>query len=248
MSAYFCSSSTLHLVATYAATLDVSADLKAVWRQLITENLKSLNHRYPDHQADNIEEARDRLAQVGDQPMLPLPNPAVIKSALAEYDYQSCEHPAYASSAAGQLVAALLATIDVPAATCPQGGWYDTDTLATPPQPAPTPAPEPDPIAAARASLAASFAAPAAPEPKPQPTPEPAPDRFAVWHDDAKTRALALLLTLERISNGDPNSIQFGQMAEKIGGSMEQAARAEASKEAALNVAALRSAMECAAQ
>ena len=88
---------------------------------------------------------------------------------------------------------------------------------------------------------------PPAQEPQPQPTPEPAPDRFAVWHEDAKTRALALLLTLERISDGDPNSIKFGQMAEKIGGSMAQAARAEASKEAALNVAALRSAMECAA-
>jgi hypothetical protein len=252
VSAYFCSDSVFHLIATYAATVKASNQLETVWRQLIQENLKSLNHRYPAHQTDNVKTAANALRVITDRPMLPLPDPAVIKSALTEYRYQSCEHPAYTTSAAGQLVAQLLATIEQPAAVSQDGGGFDTDALETP-QPAPvTPTPGGDPIEAARASLLAAFNAPAAPEPiapepEPEPTPKPAPDRFAMWHDEAKTRALALLLTLQRVSDGDPNSIKFGQLAERIGATMEQQAKAEASKEAARNAAALRSALDCAA-
>jgi hypothetical protein len=236
MSAYFCSSSTLHLVATYAATLDASADLKTVWRQLIAENLKSLNHRYPHHQADNIAEARDRLAQVGDRPMLPLPDPSVIKSALKEYDYQSCEHPTYEASPAGQLVAQLLAKIEQPAAVSPDGGWYDTDTItAEPPAPA-TPAPGADPMAAARASLMAAFNAPAAPEPI---APEPEPDGLEDIGIKARTRALVVLLTLERLSERCPDAERFSTLINRIGATITATERAEASAEAAKNVAAL---------
>lgn len=241
-----------HLIATYATTVDATASLETVWRQIIRENLKSLNHRYPHDQTDNISQARAALAAITDRPMLPLPDPSIIKSALAEYRYQSCKHPGYSRSAAGQLVTQLLATIEEPAATSPHGGWYDTDTTGTP---QPTPAPGADPIEAARASLVAAFNAPAAPEPEPEPRPTPAPEpepalapnRFEMWHNEAKARALALLLTLERVSNGDPNSIRFGQLAERISATMDQPARAEASREAARNAAALRSAFDCAA-
>jgi hypothetical protein len=249
MSVYFCSDSVFHLIATYASSLSTPNRIANVWRSLIKENLASVNHRYPHHQADNISQARAALAAITDRPALPLPEPGIIKSALTEYRYQSCEHPGYSSSAAGQLVAQLLATIEQPAAVSPHGGRYDTDTIETTQPAPPTPAPGPDPIEAARASLLAAFNAPAAPEPEPEPepAPKPAPDRFAMWHDEAKARALALLLTLERVSDGDPNSIKFGQLAERIGATMEQQARAEASREAAQNAAALRSALDCAA-
>jgi hypothetical protein len=148
MSAYFCSTSTFQLIATYAATLDASADLKTVWRSLIQENLKSLNYRYPRDQSDNINTARDEIARITDQPILPLPAPGIIKSAIKEYNYQACEHPEYSMGVAGQLVARLLDTIETP-----------------------QPAPENDPMTAARASLTAAFAAPSAAEPAPAPEP-----------------------------------------------------------------------------
>jgi hypothetical protein len=245
MSAYFCSDSVFHLIATYAATIDATADLKTVWRQLIQENLKSLNTLYPHHQTSNVEQARAALAAINDRPALPLPDPGIIKSAIREYEYQSDKAPGYLTGNVCGLMLQLLATIEQPAAVSPDGGWYDTDTIETPQPAPPTAAPGADPIEAARASLMAAFNAPAAPEPEPEP--KPAPDRFTTWHESAKARALALLLTLERVSDGDPNSIKFGQLAARIAATMEQEARAEASREAARNAAALRSAFDCAA-
>ena len=201
-----------------------------------------MNHRYPHDQTDNISQARAALAAITDRPMLPLPKPSVIKSALTEYRYQSCEHPTYATSAAGELVAQLIATIEQPAAVSPDGGWFEIDTI-TAPQPAPaTPAPEADPMAAARASLMAAFNAPAAMEPIAAPEPQPAPqptDPLETITTEAKARALAVLLTLGRLANGSADAARFTELANRIGSNIEQAARAEASAEAARNVAAI---------
>ena len=202
MSAYFCSDRVFLLIATYAATVDASADLVAVQRMLIAANLQSLNCRYPSAQADNIATARAALAAISDRPMLPLPEPGTIASALREYDYQSCEYPSYGDSAAGKLVAKLIDTISEPAA---------------------------DPVDTARAALAAAFAAPSAPE--------PAPDN---------RRALVMLLTLARVSAGNPDSMKFSALADRIGAAMDSTARAEASAEASANAAALRSALDAA--
>jgi hypothetical protein len=128
MSAYFCSSATFHLIATYAATIDATADLKTVWRQLIAENLRSLNYRYPHDQPDNVKTAAAELALMTDRPMLPLPEPGIIKSAISQYDYRACEHPQYEASPTAQLVARLLATIDAPRADHPHG-WYPVEDL-----------------------------------------------------------------------------------------------------------------------
>jgi hypothetical protein len=239
MSAYFCSNSVFHLIATYASSLSTPNRISSVWRSLIKENLASMNHRYPRDQADNISQARAALAAITDRPMLPMPDPSVIKSALTEYRYQSCEHPAYTTSAAGQLVAQLLATIEQPAAVSPDGGWYDTDTIATPPQPAPptpapAPAPEADPIETARASLLAAFNAPAATEPEP-----PAADPLETITSEAKARALSVLLTLSQLANGSADADRFSQLADRIGNSLGQSARANAAAEAARNVAAI---------
>jgi hypothetical protein len=231
MSAYFCSDSVFHLIATYTATVDAKAQLETVWRQLIQENLKSLNYRYPAYQADNVKTAANALRKISDRPMLPLPDPSVIKSALKEYDYQSCEHPAYETSPAGMLIVQLLARIEQPAAVSPDGGWYDTDTLETP-QPAPaTPAPGADPMAAARASLMAAFNAPAAPEPE--------PDGLEDIGIKARTRALVVLLTLERLSERCPDAERFSTLISRISATITATERAEASAEAAKNVASL---------
>jgi hypothetical protein len=64
MSAYFCSDSVFHLIATYAATVKASNQLETVWRQLIQENLKSLNHRYPAEQTNNVKEAANALRKI----------------------------------------------------------------------------------------------------------------------------------------------------------------------------------------
>ena len=228
MSAYLCSDSVFHLIATYAVTIDPLAQVATAWRGLIKENLASLNHRYPAYQGDNVATARAALAQITDRPMAPLPDPSIIRSALTEYRYQSCKHPGYKTSAAGQLVAQLLATIEQPAATSPDGGWYDTDSIETPP---PTPN-----LKAARASLLAAFNAPAAPEPEPI---APAADPLEAITTEAKTRALAVLLTLSRLANGSADAARFSQLADRIGGNIGQSDRADASAEAARNVAAI---------
>jgi len=253
VSAYFCSNSVFHLIATYATTQDPRANLANVWRQLITENLRSMNCRYPDDQADNVKTAAAELALITDRPMLPLPAPGIIRSALSEYDYQACEHPKYSSTETGLLVARLLAGIDEPASDHP-AGWYLIDELpqaqqtAAPelpqlqPQPISTaaPTPEADPMAAARASLMAAFNAPAAPEPQPAPTqtPEPA-DPLETIATTARVRALAVLLTLSRLANGSADAERFSTLANRIGSTINQATRSEASAEAARNVAAI---------
>jgi hypothetical protein len=235
VSAYFCQDSTFHLIATYAATIDATADLKTVWRQLIQENLKSLNTLYPHHQASNVEEARDALAAISDRPALPLPEPGIIKSAIREYEYQSDKAPNYLTGNVSGLMLRLLATIDAPAAVSPDGGWYDTDTIETPQPAPPTPAPGADPIEAARASLLAAFNAPAAPEPEP----EPEPDKLETIAPEAKTRALVVLLTLARLANGSADAERFQTLANRIGNSLDTTRRADASTEAARNVAAV---------
>jgi hypothetical protein len=58
-------------------------------------------------------------------------------------------------------------------------------------------------------------------------------------------RAYTLLLTLERISDGNPNSVRFGQLAEQIGSAMKQEERAEASREASHNMLTLSAALHC---
>lgn len=256
MSAYFCSTATFHLIATYAATVDATADLKAVWRQLIAENLRSLNHRYPYDQPDNVKTAAAELAAITDRPMLPLPAPGVIRSALSEFDYQACEHDGYSSSPAGLLIARLLATIDEPAPDHP-AGWFPIDELpqAQPePQPAmvtapampPFPSPAQtgsDPIDAARARLAAMFAMPAAPEPEPAPEPPSGLESLSI--KDRQT-GLILLLTLARVSDGSPDGKRFHELAEIVGHTLSTDQRAWASGKSAENAAALRAVLDAA--
>jgi hypothetical protein len=93
-----------------------------------------------------------------------------------------------------------------------------------------------------RARLAALFDAPSAPES--QPTTQQT-NKFSVWQPEARVRAYTLLLTLERISDGNPNSVKFGQLAERIGETMQQEERAEASKEASQNLLTLSAALHC---
>ena len=257
MSAYFCDSATFHLVATYAASIDATADLATVWRQLITENLRSLNHRYPYDQAENIKIAAAELALITDRPMLPLPAPGIIRSALQEFRYQACKHDGYSTSPVGLLVERLLQTIDAPIADHP-AGWFPVDTLpqAQPqpeqpeqPQLLPTPAAAPtaaaDPIEQARASLTAMFAAPAAPEPEPaaEPTPEPTSDLAAIG---PATRRIALvqLLTLARVSGDHPDAERFRELAGLVGATLGAESRADASAQASANAAALRTVLD----
>jgi hypothetical protein len=89
----------------------------------------------------------------------------------------------------------------------------------------------------ARASLTALFCAPSA-EVKPA-------NKFAVWQAEARIRAYTLLLTLERISDGNPQSYRFGQLAEQIGSAMEQEERAQASQEASQTMLTLLAALQC---
>jgi hypothetical protein len=58
-------------------------------------------------------------------------------------------------------------------------------------------------------------------------------------------QAYTLLLTLERISDGNPNAVKFGQLAEQIGETMDQGERAQASQEASQNMLVLLLAIQC---
>ena len=91
-------------------------------------------------------------------------------------------------------------------------------------------------MAAARASLMAAFNAPAAPEPI---APEPEPDGLEDIGIKARTRALVVLLTLERLSERCPDAERFSTLINRIGATITATERAEASAEAAKNVAAL---------
>lgn len=88
-----------------------------------------------------------------------------------------------------------------------------------------------------RASLTALFSASSA---------EIAPtNKFSLWQPEARMRALTLLLTLERISDGNPQSRRFDQLAEQMGFAMEQEERAEASREASQAMLTLLAALQC---
>ena len=97
-----------------------------------------------------------------------------------------------------------------------------------------------------RARLAALFDAPSAPESQPatQPATQPA-NKFSVWQPGVRMRAYTLLLTLERISDGNPQSYRFRQLAEQIGSAMGQEERAEASREASHNMLTLLAVLQC---
>ena len=87
-----------------------------------------------------------------------------------------------------------------------------------------------------RATLTALFSAPSA---------EIAPiNKFSAWQPEARMRAYILLLTLERISDGNPQAHRFGQLAERIGSAMEQDERARASQEASQNMLTLLAALQ----
>ena len=58
-------------------------------------------------------------------------------------------------------------------------------------------------------------------------------------------RAYTLLLTLERISDGNPQAYRFGQLAEQIGSAMDQEERAQASQEASQTMLVLMAALQC---
>jgi hypothetical protein len=135
MSAYFCSSEDLALIASYAVGQDSSLDYASVQRMLIIENLRSLNARYHSDAAKNTADGADRLKNIFTDIVL-IPDNAIVLETIKRYDYQSCEHSGYADSDAHMLLAKLLGMATAP-----------TDNLST-----------------ERARLAASFAMPAAPE------------------------------------------------------------------------------------
>ena len=88
-----------------------------------------------------------------------------------------------------------------------------------------------------RATLTALFSAPSA---------EIAPiNKFSTCQPEARMRAYTLLLTLERISDGNPQAHRFGQLAEQIGTAMQQEERALASQEASQAMLTLLAALQC---
>jgi hypothetical protein len=118
MSAYIVSPKTIQIIATAAAAiapeqLSGADAYRAMVDDLCAQNVASIVYRY-GHEADAEIEAftgmhpkfwRTRAAQ-----RLPeTPTAAAVFDACREYDYQSCEHPQYADSTAGRLIAALKA-------------------------------------------------------------------------------------------------------------------------------------------
>jgi len=200
MSAYFCDSETFHAIATAAESANL-ADYATAYRQLVTENLRSLNHRYPSETADHCRLAAATLAET---PQRNHQDPSALRQTMAEYNYQSCEHPEFNGSPADQLIQQL-------------------QTINRKPQPAPItaapvaieglgPAPEPEEsyTESTRQQLARMLAAPSA---VPLPTPE---SKIAELTRETRRAGLVLLQTLAIISDGQPSGRHFANLAAKV--------------------------------
>ena len=81
------------------------AEADATGQMLWNENILSINHRYPDTVA-NLAACPGKIADAENgfvyrYGQLPAPvNPVVVLSAIACYEYQTCEHPTWEQSAA----------------------------------------------------------------------------------------------------------------------------------------------------
>ena len=198
MSAYFCDSETFHAIATAAESANL-ADYATAYRQLVTENLRSLNHRYPSETADHCRLAAAALAE---RPQHIHQEPAALCRTMGEYTYQSCEHPEFTNSPADRLIQQL-------------------QSINRQPQPSPVtaapvaiqhqePEPEQSSTESARQQLARMLAAPSA---VPMPTPE---SKIAELTRETRRAGLVLLQTLAIISDGQPSGEHFATLAARV--------------------------------
>lgn len=156
MSAYLCDSETFNAIATYAGKLLTNSQLlgsglddpsfTAIRRALITENLRSLNYRYPSMVKDHAA----NVAKLLKQPFKALEvDKGTLCRAIGEYNYQSCEHPTFNDSPAAKVCQAVMAAIENPETV---KRWNNPADYS------PTPTPTVDPLVEARASLSRSLA------------------------------------------------------------------------------------------
>jgi len=200
MSAYFCDSKIFHAIATAAESANL-ADYATSYRQLVTENLRSLNHRYPDQIAEHCRLAAAALAET---PQRNHQDPNALCQTMAEYNYQSCEHPEFNGSPADQLIQQLQ-TIN----RKPQPAPITAAPVAVKYQ-GPTPKPERSSTESTRQQLARMLAAPSA---IPTPTPE---SKIAELTRETRNAGLVLLQTLAIISDGQPSGEHFATLAARV--------------------------------
>ena len=202
MSAYFCDSETFHAIATAAESAGL-ADYATAYRQLVTENLRSLNHRYPNETADHCRLAAAALAE---RPQHIHQGPAALCRTMGEFTYQSCEHPSFADSPADRLIQQLQAI-----SRQPQPAAMAAAPVAIQHQePEPEPEPEQSSTESARQQLSRMLAAPSA---VPMPTPEA---RIAELTRETRRAGLVLLQTLAIISDGQPSGEHFATLAARV--------------------------------
>jgi len=200
MSAYFCDSETFHAIATAAESANL-ADYATAYRQLVTENLRSLNHRYPIETADHCRLAAAALAEA---PQHIHQDPGTLCRTMGEYTYQSCEHPGFTNSSADQLIQQLQSISrkhqPAPIAAAPVAIQHQE----------PKPDPEQSSTESARQQLARMLAAPSA---VPMPTPE---SKIAELTRETRRAGLVLLQTLAIISDGQPSGEHFATLAARV--------------------------------
>ena len=202
MSAYFCDSETFHAIATAAESAGL-ADYATAYRQLVTENLRSLNHRYPSETADHCRLAAAALAE---RPQHIHQGPAALCRTMGEFTYQSCEHPSFADSPADRLIQQLQAI-----SRQPQPAAMAAAPVAIQHQePEPEPEPEQSSTESARQQLSRMLAAPSA---VPMPTPE---SKIAELARETRRAGLVLLQTLAIISDGQPSGEHFATLAARV--------------------------------
>lgn len=200
MSAFFCNSETFHAIATAAESANL-ADYATAYRQLVTENLRSLNHRYPSETADHCRLAAAALAEA---PQHIHQDPGTLCRTMGEYTYQSCEHPEFTNSPADQLIQQLQSMNRKP-----QPAPITAAPVAIQHQ-EPKPEPEQSSTESARQQLARMLAAPSA---VPLPTPE---SKIAELTRETRRAGLVLLQTLAIISDGQPSGEHFATLAAKV--------------------------------
>ena len=230
MSAYFCDSETFHAIATAAESAGL-ADYATAYRQLVTENLRSLNHRYPNETADHCRLAAAALAE---RPQHIHQEPAALCRTMGEYTYQSCEHPSFADSPADRLIQRLQAI-----SRQPQPAAMAAAPVAIQHQGA-QPDPEQSSTESARRHLARMLAAPSA---MPMPTPEA---KIAELTRETRRAGLVLLQTLAIISDGQPSGEHFATLAARVTAVTSEADAETATSEAHRLALALRLVLDAA--
>jgi hypothetical protein len=114
MSAYIVSRKHIHYLVTAAAEYGLIRfrEQDKTGQMLWDENIKSVQYRYNDDAVEDLpgpvnETYRYRHLAIGN---LPLVDPVVLIKQCQCYDYQSCEHPGWETSAAKRLSHALAST------------------------------------------------------------------------------------------------------------------------------------------